>query len=433
MGLKNKKGDMTPFDMAEKPRKQFLPLAVLLWAVSYIMTARFGMTVKRINMKGLKPPFLVLSTHQGFSDYYILPRLLFPFRANYVSDMEGFAGYGKQLYRMGGCIGKRRYVSDTAVIRNIGHALYQLKQPVVIFPESRHCDVGITSRLPDNMGRLVKHFNVPLVTVSVHGSYLANPFWDEGHTRKTKMSAVIEQIYTKDEISRMSAEDIQKTIEKKLAYDEYAWQAENRVEIGYPRRAEGLHLPLYKCICCHSEGCMESRSSELYCTACGESWHMDKYGRLTDSSGVMYHIPDWYSWERECVRNEIMSGGYKGIEVPVRVEALPNEKGFVPMGSGLFSHDMNGCVLRLDDMDSAAVRTAADKFPLTVNSSCIPSIHTEYDYRGRGKCVVLSTRDCCYYIYSSSPEFIVTKLEFAAEEIFGYNKMSGNKNAAVKK
>lgn len=107
MILTNKRKDMTPFDMTEKPVKQLLPLAWLLWGASYILTTRFKLKPERIGMKGLKGPFLVLSTHQGFSDYFIAPRMLFPRRANYVSDMEGFANYGKLLYKHGGCIGNR--------------------------------------------------------------------------------------------------------------------------------------------------------------------------------------------------------------------------------------------------------------------------------------------------------------------------------------
>ena len=105
MSLVNKENDMTPFDMTEKPVKQFLPLVWLLWGASFIMTR--NMSVEKIGRKGLKPPFLVLSTHQGFSDYFIAPRMLFPLRANYISDMEGFAAYGKLMYKHGGYIGKR--------------------------------------------------------------------------------------------------------------------------------------------------------------------------------------------------------------------------------------------------------------------------------------------------------------------------------------
>lgn len=419
MGLINKSKDMTPFDMNEKPVKQFLPIAWLLWGASYFITVR-RLKIEKIGMEGLKPPFLVLSTHQGFSDYYIAPRMLFPMRANYVSDMEGFAAYGKWLYKSGGCIGKRRYVPDISVIKNIKYALNTLKQPVVIFPESRHSDAGVTSALPDNLGRLVKYLDVPLVILSAHGSYLANPFWDEENTRKAKMAARLEKVYSTDDIRRLPAEEIQRTIEQKLTYDEYKWQLENKIEIDYEKRAEGLHKPLYKCIKCGKEGATISKGSRLSCTACGSEWEMTAFGELEDqSTHEKLHIPDWYRWERAKVLEEIEQNAYTGIDVPVKIEALPNEKGFVSLGSGRLKHSKRGYVLSIDDAESETIKSLADTFPLCFSSKRMTSVQTEYNYRKKGKCVVLSTKGCCYYIYSSSPEFIVTKLEFATEILNG--------------
>ena len=419
MSLINKRKDMTPFDMTERPVKQFLPLAWLLWGASYILTARFGMKAERIGMKGLKGPFLVLSTHQGFSDYFIAPRMLFPRRANYVSDMEGFANYGKLLYRLGGCIGKRRYVSDIAVVRNIRYALFTLKQPVVLFPESRHSDAGITSNLPKNLGKLAKSLQVPLVLLTAHGSYLANPFWDESHTRKTRMSARLELVYSSDDIKRLSASEIQKTIEEKMMYDEYKWQADNHIKIDYPKRAEGLHKPLYKCLHCNTEGAMASGSTKLWCTACDTSWHLNEWGQLIPEkpSSDSIHIPDWYIWEREQVKKELINDSYRGIDIPVTVEALPNENGFVSLGSGRLIHTLSGYTLHLDCPDSELVKNSPDSFPLVIPNKTLESTQTEYNYRGKGKAIVLSTKNCCYYIYSDAPDFPVTKLEFAVEEI----------------
>lgn len=417
MSLKNKTNDMTPFDMTDKPVKQLLPFAWLLWLVSYILTGGPRMKVERVGMKGLKGPFLVISTHQGFSDYFIAPRMLFSRRANYVSDMEGFANYGKWLYKHGGCIGKRRYVPDIAVVKNVRYALYKLKQPVVIFPESRHADAGITSNLPKNLGKLVKSLKVPLVMLTAHGSYLANPFWDEAHTRKTKLSAKLELVYTKEEIEKLSADEIQKTIEDRLVYDEYKWQLDNKLKIDYPKRAEGLHKPLYKCLKCGLEGNMKSKGTRLWCDSCKAAWSMNEYGQLKEeNSNKTIHIPDWYNWQRQQVREELAARTYKGIDIPVTIEALPNEKGFVNLGTGRLIHNMSGYTLSLDNTETEAAKKLVDTFPLTIPNKILESTQTEYDYRGKGKCIVLSTKDCCYYVYSEAPEFIVTKLEFAVEE-----------------
>ena len=399
--LINRKQDMTPFDMAERPCRQSALLLPLVWGVSYFATHKNRLRIEKVNMEGLKPPYLVLSTHQGFSDYYIAPLALFPHRANYVSDMEGFAAFGKTLYRRVGCIGKRRFVPDVSVIRNIEYVLKKSRDILVLFPESRHSNAGTHSPIPGNMGRLAKRMGVPCVTLSVHGSYLAGPFWDEERSRKTPMTARLERIYSAEELAAASAEEIQKTVEKRLRYDEYAWQAENRIAIREPYRAEGLHKALYQCRACEREGCMTSAGDTLRCCACGSRWTMDEYGRL-GRKGESLHIPDWYAWQRDMVSRQIEAGAY-ALDLNVRVEALPNEKGFVQMGTGRLTHTAEGFRLTLPGKT------------LFFSTRSMESVQTEYNYRGRGMAVVLSHRNCCYYVYGEAPDFQPTKLQFAAE------------------
>lgn len=398
--LNNKKKDMTPFDMKRPPMKQKWYLMPLMWSGSWIMTRKFKLKITKKNMKGLKSPFLVVATHQGFSDYYIAPLALFPRRANYVSDMEGFAAFGEWLYRAIGCIGKRRYVSDSMVVKNIKRAL-DMGQPVVVYPESRHSNVGTTAYIPPNIGKLVKMMRVPLVMLSAHGSYLANPFWDEEHTRKVPMEALIECVYTADEVARLSSEEIQRTIEARLQYDEYKWQQDRGILIKEPKRAQGLHKALYQCRECGTEFNMKSTGAKIYCTHCNAEWELTPYGWLEQKVDKI-HIPDWYEWQRVNVINDIKSGNY-GEEFKVRVEALPNSKGFVPLGEGTLVHNSEGFYL-----DVKGETLYFDHYSRE-------SVQTEYDYKERGACIVLSTKDCCYYIYSDDKYFNPTKIQFAGE------------------
>ena len=402
----NKKQDMTPFDMKKRPCKQNPALLPLIWGISFTMTRKFGLKIKRTGMKGIKPPFLVISTHQGFSDYYIAPLSVFPRRASYISDMEGFAAFGNTLYRKIGCIGKRRFVTDITVLDNIKYALYKNKNIVFIFPEARHSNAGVTSLLPENLGRLVKYLQVPVAVLSVHGSYLASPFWDEEHTRKTPIKAEIKLIYTAEQLKTASKEEIQRLLENELEYDEYKWQYDNKIKIGYKNRAEGLHEVLYKCKGCGKEFWLQSCQSLLFCAACGEKWTMSEYGQLINKkSGKVQNIPDWYNWEKEFAEKEALKEDYSA-EFSVKVEALPNEKGFVALGNGKLTHNKKGFILEIKDK--------ALFFPTKI----LPSIQTEYNYKGKGKCVVLSTKDCCYYVYCKDVDFNPTKLQFAAEVLY---------------
>ena len=126
---------MTPFDMKKRPCKQPILLLPLIWGASFLMTRRYGLKIDRSGIKGLKPPYLVISMHQGFSDYYIAPLSVFPYRASYVSDMEGFAAFGDTLYRKVGCIGTRRFVSDVSTLYNVKYAYcFQFTEAILLHP-----------------------------------------------------------------------------------------------------------------------------------------------------------------------------------------------------------------------------------------------------------------------------------------------------------
>ncbi len=400
MSLNNKARDFTPFDMSQPPCRPNPLLMPLVWGISFAATRRFSLKIDKSGMRGIKPPYLVLATHQGFADYYIAPLALFPHRASYVSDMEGFAAFGKSLYRAVGCIGKRRFVPDPSVIVNLRRVLRQ-GRPAVLYPESRHCNAGITSLIPDDMGKLCKLLGVPVVILAAHGSYLANPFWDEAHTRKARLSATLECICTAEELKSIPAEELQRLIEEKLTYNEYEWQKQCGTRIACRDRAEGLHHPLYRCRACEKEHTMRSAGSSMFCVECGANWCLTELGTLVGLEGET-SVPEWYLWQQRLLEEELSRGGYRA-EFDVRVEALPNEKGFIPMGEGRLIHTAEGFTLLVDGKT------------LVFSSRSMESVQTEYDYRGRGSCVVLSDRDCCYYCYCTAEDFSLTKLQFAAE------------------
>ena len=89
----------------------------------------------KTDMEGLKPPFLVLATHHAFMDFYVTPLCLFPHRANYVSELEGFEYYGEWPYRQVGCLGTRKFVNDLALVRNIRRCMDR-GGILVLYPEA---------------------------------------------------------------------------------------------------------------------------------------------------------------------------------------------------------------------------------------------------------------------------------------------------------
>jgi hypothetical protein len=124
------------------------------------------------------------------------------------------------------------------------------------------------------------------------------------------------------------------------------------------------------------------------------------------------HVPDWYEWERENVRREVASGAYS-LETPVRVDSLPNARGFVDIGLATLTHNMDGFTLR--GVCNGTPYTEIWK-PLSLYSC-----HIEYAYKRRGRdCVDLNTPNDTLYIYPEGRDVSVTKIALATEELYNH-------------
>ena len=71
------------------------------------------------------------------------------------------------------------------------------------------------------------------------------------------------------------------------------------------------HLP--RCPHCGAEGKMEGKGTILTCHHCGKQYELTTLGELKalDGDTKISHIPDYYRWEREQVRQEILDGTYE--------------------------------------------------------------------------------------------------------------------------
>ncbi len=396
------------FDMTRKPMRQRLrPLA---WALSYPDLITHKNKIAKINMKEIKPPYLLLCNHNAFMDFKVATAAVFPNRANYVVAIDGFLKR-EWLLRLVGCICKRKFTSDTVLIR-------QLKRVVnngdiaVIYPEARYSLCGTTAVLPESLGKLAKFLKVPVVTLICHGHHLNSPFWNLTDRRLKGTRAEMTCLLTAKEVEEKPYAEINELINKAFIYDEFKWQKDNSIRIAFKDRAKGLHKVLYQCPACKKEYRMASSGATLYCEECGKQWEMSELGELKAKTGEteFTHIPDWYEWERANVREEILRGEYS-FKSAVRVDALPNADGYIDLGKGTLTHDLNGFVVE-GNFEGEAYRMEK---PVKSLYSC----HIEYDYLGKyGDCIDLNTSTDTLYIYPEGWDFSVTKMSLATEELF---------------
>ena len=400
------------FDMTKKPISTRWFLRPLTYMLSMPDVKKHGAVITRKGVEGLKPPYIHLCNHNAFLDFKVATAAIWPSRANYIVAIDGFIGR-EWLLRNVGCICKRKFTSDVVLLRHMKRSL-DANNVLVVYPEARYSLCGTTAVLPESLGACCRMLGVPVVTLVCHGHHVNSPFWnlhDRG-VRPTEAEMTLQ--YTAEEVKKASADEINARLVEAFQYDDFAWQKERGIKTPYEGRAEGLHRVLYKCPACGKEYETASEGTKLFCRACGKKWTMSELGELSADDGVteFSHIPDWYEWERECVRREIEAGTYSSGELTVDVDTLPNAKKFIRLGTGKMVHDMNGFRVWGNDTDG-------DPFEMKKTVPSLYSCHIEYDYLGSGRdCVDLNTLEDTWYVYPHGKGFSVTKMALATEELY---------------
>jgi len=400
------------FDMSIHPRKTKWYLKPIKYILCRPAFWKYHPRITYENgAESLKGPFLLLCNHNAFLDFKIASTLLGKNDANYVVAIDGFIGR-ENLLRNVGCICKRKFTNDITMIKQLKRVV-DMGNVAVIYPEARYSLCGTTAVLPQSLGKLAKFLKVPVVTLICHGHHVNSPFWDSSHERGVAFTeATYKQLFTAEQLAASTVEEVNRAIVDEFRYDDFRWQKENKVRISDPKRAEGLHRVLYQCPHCLRENQMASRGTRLFCTACGKEWEMNEFGELRAANGdtEFSHIPDWYEWERENVRAEVVSGNYSSGELSVRVDSLPNAKRFIRLGKGTMLHDMQGFRVRVTDQDG-------QEHEMVKDVASLYSCHIEYQYLFRnGDCVDLNTLEDTWYIYPEG-DFSVTKMALATEEL----------------
>ncbi len=411
VNYKNKKRYKT----AKYPIRQPLILTWLITLLSRIMLIGKKYRVEKINMDGLKPPYMLLSNHMYFIDFELTAQATFPHRVNNVVSIDGY--YRRPwLLELIGAIATRKFTMDLHLVKSINRVLKR-GDILAMYPEARYSPCGTTSYMPESLGKIIKMNKAPVVAVVHHGNHLHTPFWNFRKKRKVPLYTTFTKILTPEQIESMTVEQINQTVKTALTYDEYKYQKENGILITEPYRAEGLHKVLYQCPHCLTESKMSSNGTEIFCQECGKRWNLNEDGTLSalDGNTEFPHIPDWFEWEREQVKQQIARGEYSFSD-QVDVYSLPRCWKFEHLGKAKLTHDVEkGFVLEGFYNNSPYL---IERKPIQINS-----LHIEYDYCyiKPFDCVDISTENDSFYCYPTK-ENVVTKLAFATEILY-QNKM----------
>ena len=176
-----------------------------------------------------------------------------------------------------------------------------------------------------------------------------------------------------------------------------------------PFRADGLNRVLYKCPHCGTEGETEGRGTELICRDCGVRYRLTELGALEceNAEAKFTHVPDWYAWERACVREELEQGSYL-LDAAVSICVMVNFRQICRVGEGRLRHDANG--FRLTG--------CGGKLDFTQKPETSYSLYADYFWYELGDMICIGDRDVLYYCFPQGKGDVVAKTRLAAEELY---------------
>ena len=350
--------------------------------------------------------------HCSFIDLEIAATILYPRPFNIICTSDGFVGKDWLMHTIG-CIPTNKFTSDLHLLRDMSHAVKKLGNSILMYPEASYSFDGTSTPLPETLGGCLKLLGVPVVMIRTFGSFSRNPLYNNLKRRKVKVSAEMEYILSPEDIKEKSVDELNAILKENFTFDYWSWQKENGIKITEDFRAEGLNRVLYKCPHCMAEGKMRSEGISIVCDGCGKTYDLTEDGTLEakDGEAAFTHIPDWYAWERECVKKEILNDEYR-LQVPVDICVLMDTKHVYRVGEGELTHTKDG--FRLVGCDG--------KLEYKQGGLSSYSLYSDFYWYEIGDVICIGDSKMLYYCFPKCEGDFVAKTRLAAEEIYKIEK-----------
>ena len=141
--------------------------------------------------------------------------------------------------------------------------------------------------------------------------------------------------------------------------------------------------------------------------------------KATRGNTEFEHIPDWFEWQRNCVRKEIEAGDYL-LNVPVDIYVLADTKCLYRVGEGELTHNEQGFHL-----------TGCDgKIDYKQKASSSYRLNADYFWYEIGDVIGIGDSKMLYYCFPKDAGDIVTKTRLATEEMY---KIAATERKSAKK
>ena len=208
---------------------------------------------------------------------------------------------------------------------------------VCIFAEGDRTWDGITRAIAPSTAKLIQNSGCGLVTYKLTGGYFVSPRWST-KLRRGPISGAPVNIYAKEDLSKMTTDQIYQIITRDLYEDAYARQLENPKRYRTKASAEGMENLLFICPKCGAHDTIHSAKDTVSCSKCGMTFTYDNYGMLSGLN--MTTVKELAAWQEEQVLADVKRNAVYSVPEAVFMEITNHQE--TPLGTGTLSISMDG-------------------------------------------------------------------------------------------
>ena len=300
---------------------------------------RFGYRYKIA--KELPDNYIVLSNHvTDFDPLFVAAS--FP-RQMYFVGSEHIARW-KLIYKfLNMCFSPIMRYKGTVAASTVVEILRRVRKGanVCVFAEGVRTWDGVTCSILPSTAKLIKTAKCGLVTYKITGGYFVSPMWSGSNTRKGYVEGAPVNVYTKEDLAKMSVKEIYEIINRDLYEDAYKRQLAEPKPYRGKGLAEGMENLLFKCPKCGKYDTFRSKDDKVSCCACDFEFRYNEYGML---EGAPFEtVRELAAWQKACVQEDVEKNVVYGAESAVLSTVTEHIETKVDEGALTLSADALRC------------------------------------------------------------------------------------------
>ena len=272
--------------------------SAILGLAHFLRKRRQKLVIDRGDLDSAEAPYIILSNHPSFWDFYYVDRIGFDRRPaivanDYYMHLPGLKKIAKKV----GVVPKKLFCPDFTSVAGMMRML-RSGYSLLIFPEGRLSVDGTTYPFTESSAAFFKKLGRDLVLINISGAYFSKPKWRKKFFR-SEIGVTVKRVIKADEAASMSNEELDGAIFDGISSDD-----SKALHSEYRRRdmAKGIEDVLYRCAFCGSLYSTEGVGNTLVCRECGKRL---EFGRDYLFDGEPRSIHGYYEKIKELEREEL--------------------------------------------------------------------------------------------------------------------------------